>query len=779
MAFDKNLPDELEQEAKPRQEDIDNALLEALGISIAAMRKEAVEARRASGIEAVWLACEEAYLGIDDQNRHEFAGAQWFKPSSMTGNLTKMVAKKTNRSTAFVPLTRRYVDMGAAKISEITLPIDDKAFTLSPEPVPELIEKANDKTPLMVHPVTGAPGPVMRPAIEGETPGPDGKVQATQGDLVKAKMDRAKDSATKAETRIFDWMIEARYPMEMRRVVHDSARIGVGILKTPFAQTKVSWAREEGRLKKKTKINPGMKSISAWNFYPHGACGEDIHDGDYTFECDDITPAKLKKLKLEKTSKGVPIYIASQIDRVIDEGPEKCNLNSGNPNRNREQQKPGPYKIWYFTGTISRKDMVLMNAIGAQDLPDEVVEVNAIVTMVNDAVIRATINPLESGGFPYRLHPWSKRDGSWAGVGVGEQISMPQRTVNAATRALLNNAGITAGGQIVVDRSQIEPADGSWEIVPNKVWWTRVDATGIDDIRKAFMSFEFPNMGKQLQEVIEYGFRLAEEASNIPLVVQGRQKEGSPQTFGEAELDNTNAHTLLRAIAYSQDDNITEPVVHDLYQWLLLDDDVPEDEKGNWTINARGSIAMVERAIQEQVLAQILPLSKDPAFGWNPKKMAARFLKAKRIDPRDVEYTEEELAQMAQQPPPEDPRITAAKIQSETSLKVAQGRDAVIVEKSRLDVDRDTAYENALTQRATVAEQGKARELELKRELEVFKENNAMKRELDKLKAELAMAAAELATQKELAAMTNHAKQVADTKMEPAGRAPDGQAFQA
>ena len=266
MAFDKDLPDEFEQEAKPRPEDIDNALLEALGISIAAMRKEAVEARRASGIEAVWMACEEAYLGLDDANRHEFAGAQWFKPSSMTGNLTKMVAKRTNRSTAFVPLTRRYVDMGAAKISEITLPIDDKAFTLSPEPVPELIEKANDKTPLMVHPVTGAPGPVMRPAIEGETPGPDGMVQATQGDLVKAKMDRAKDSATKAETRIFDWMTEARYPMEMRRVVHDAARIGVGILKAPFAQTKTSWARENGSLRKKTKINPGMKAISAWNF---------------------------------------------------------------------------------------------------------------------------------------------------------------------------------------------------------------------------------------------------------------------------------------------------------------------------------------------------------------------------------------------------------------------------------------------------------------------------------------------------------------------------------
>lgn len=779
MAFDKDLPDEFAQAAKPRPEEMDMALLEALGISISAMRKEAVEARRASGIEEVWMACEEAYLGMDDQNRHEFAGAQWFKPASMNGSLTKIVAKRSNRSTAFVPLTRRYVDMGAAKISEITLPIDDKAFSLSPEPVPELIEQAKDTTPLTVHPVTGEPGAVMRPSVEGDTPGPDGKVQATQGDFAKATMEMAKESATKAETRIYDWMVEARYPMEMRRVVHDSARIGVGVLKCPFAQVKTNWVREAGRVQKKTKIVPGMRSISPWNFYPHGACGEHIHDGDYVFECDDITPAKLKRLKLERTSTGAPIYIASQIDRVIEEGPEKCNLDSGNPNRKRDQQKPGPYKIWYFTGTISRKDMVLMSAVGADDLPDDVVDVNAIVTMVNDAVIRATVNPLESGGFPYRTHPWSMRDGSWAGVGVGEQVSMPQRVVNASTRALLNNAGITAGGQIVVDRSQIEPADGSWEIVPNKVWWTRADGTGTDDIRKAFMSFEFPNMGQQLQAVIEYGFRLAEEASNIPLVVQGKQEDGTPQTFGQAEMDNSNAHTLLRSIAYSLDDYITEPLVHDLYQWLLLDDDVPEEEKGNWSINARGSIAMVERAIQEQVLAQMLPLSKDQAYGWNPKKMAARFLKSKRIDPRDVEYTEEELAKMAQQPPPEDPRITAAKIKAEVDTQIAQGRDATTIKKSEMDTDRDLSYEEALNQRAVIQEQGKQRELEMRRELEVFKENNALKKDLDKLKAELAMASAELATQKELAVMSNKAKQVADTKMEPYGRAAPGAAFQA
>ena len=776
MAFDKDLPDEFEQEAKPRPEDIDGALLEALGISIAAMRKEAVEARRASGIEATWMACEEAYLGIDDANRHEFAGAQWFKPGAMNGSLSKLPSKKSNRSTAFVPLTRRYVDMGAAKISEITLPIDDKAFTIGPTPVPELIAKSEDVSPLMANTPAG-PQQVMRPPMDGEQPGPE--VPATVGDLAKAKINKAKDAAEKAETRIYDWMVESRYPMEMRRVVHDSARVGVGILKGPFAKTSVSWVREDGKVKKKAKIAPGMRSISPWNFYPHGACGENIHDGDYVFECDDITPAKLKKLKDERTSTGVPIYIRSQIERVIEEGPEKCNLDSGNPNRKRDEKTSGQYKIWYFTGTIGRKDMVLMGAVGVEDLPDEVTDVNAIVTMVNDAVIRATVNPLESGGYPYRTHPWSMRDGSWAGVGVGEQVSMPQRVVNASTRALLNNAGITAGGQIVVDRSQIEPADGSWEIVPNKVWWTRADGIGTEDIRRAFMSFDFPNMGSQLQEVIGYGFRLAEEASNIPLVVQGKQEQGTPQTFGQAEMDNSNAHTLLRSIAYALDDYITEPLVHDLYQWLLLDDDVPEEEKGDWVINARGSIAMVERSIQEQVLAQILPLSKDPAFGWNPKKLAARFLKTKRIDPRDVEYTEEELAKMAQQPPPEDPRITAAKIKAEVDTQIAQGRDATTIKKSEMDTDRDLSYEEALNQRAVIAEQGKQREIEMRRELEIFKENNSLKKELDKLKAELAMAAAELATQKELAVMSNHAKQVADTKMEPYGRAAPGTAFQA
>ena len=332
--------------------------------------------------------------------------------------------------------------------------------------------------------------------------------------------------------------------------------------------------------------------------------------------------------------------------------------------------------------------------------------------------------------------------------------------------------------QIIVDQMKIIPADGKWTITPNKIWYT-ADGQTVDDVAKAFRAIEFPNISDALMAIIQYAFKLAEEATNIPLISQGQTDKNTPDTFGAVELQNNNANTFLRSQGYSYDDFVTEPLIQDFYEWLLMDPSVPADEKGDFEINARGSIAMVEKAIQEVFYNTLLGVSKDPAFGINPKKVMEEILKAKRIDSRKVKYTEQELEQMAQQPPPIPPVIEAAKIRAASAEKIAQGRDATSVEKSRIDTDRDVAYEQALNERTVIQEQGKQRELEMRRELEVFKENNKLKTSLDEIKAKLAEVSMELAAQKELAAMTNSAKQVADTGMEPFGRAAPGTAFQA
>ena len=99
-------------------------------------RDEAVSARRDTGIEKVWQQAEEAYLGIDDANRSEFTGANWAKPTALSGPVTTGYSRfNDGRSTVFIRLTSRYVDAGAAKLQEILLPIDGKPFTFTASPI--------------------------------------------------------------------------------------------------------------------------------------------------------------------------------------------------------------------------------------------------------------------------------------------------------------------------------------------------------------------------------------------------------------------------------------------------------------------------------------------------------------------------------------------------------------------------------------------------------------------------------------------------------------------
>lgn len=775
--YDPDLPDELQgrESRAPVMESVQTAedraeRLERLSNVIAEKRNDAVKARKDSGIEDVWLACEEAYLCIDELNRPADR-AKWAKPTSMVGPVTSNASRGDNKSKAFVRLTARYVDMGAAKISEIILPIGGKAFQFKPTPVPQVAELKEDQTPVTQD---------GQPVVTSE----NGQFKAlVVGDLAKRSLKQAEDKAKKAEKRVYDWLVESRYPMQMRKVMHDSARIGVGVIKGPFpTMRKASKFSVEGgveggvaKLVIEEKIAPAVKWVNPWNFYPHGACGEDIYDGDYVFEMDNIAPATLRDLKNERVNvNGVekPIYIASQIDKVIKEGPDKCYTdNAGKERLNGEQ-----YKIWYFTGVLTREDFMALEPALDEDLPDELAHVFAVVTMVNDTVIRATPNPLESGKFGYRTFPWSRRAGHWAGVGVGEQVGLPQRIVNAATRRLLDNAGVSAGTQLVIDQTKIVPADGNWTITPDKIWWSTGD--GFDDVTKAFLDFKIQNVGDELAAIIQYGFKLAEEASNIPLISQGQTGPNDPQTFGQAELQNSNANTLIRNLAYSVDDHITEPLVTDFYEWLLLDPDVPKDEKGDLQIDARGSIVMVEKAIQEQTLMMMGPLTLNPAFGWSPKKWAEMVARTKRLNPSDLEYSEEELAEMQQQQPPEAPAVTVAKIREEGATQREVMRSKVILQRARMDTDRDTAYTNALTRRDQMTAVTRREELILKREIAYLQAQVSRGINVDTNKVKLAESAMKLRAMQDMAAINGKATQTVTPPVEPAGRAPDGQAFQ-
>ena len=773
--------------------------LESIGTAIAKLRDEAIKGRKESGIEDIWAKCEESYLGIDDANRGEFKNAKWAKPMSAEGPLTRdRQSGEEIRSTVFVRLTSRYVDAGAAKMQEILLPIDDKPFSFEPTPVPDLIKGKED-----LRPVTDEQGqPMMKPAeaappVPGAPPAPPAPpAQMTVKDLAEQVMAKATDSAKKAEKRIYDWMVEAKHPAEMRKVIHDASRIGVGVLKGPFPVIRSSKAltqTEQGvALEMVEEIKPGEKWIDAWNLFPDPACGEDIHEGGYVVEADYLARKQVIALKKDKT------YITSQLDKVLEEGPGKANLEaSSNPNKQKAPDKKR-FPVWYFTGSIKRDELALLNPGQAKTVSADQEDVFAIVTMINDTAVKATINPLESGKFPYRAMPWSRRPGHWAGVGVGEQAEVPQRILNGATRAMLNNAGKSAGSQIVIGHG-LEPVDGQPTITPDKLWQMSPEAV-VDDVRKLFATFQIPNITPAMMEIIQYAFKLAEESTNIPLVTQGQSGPTTPNTLGQTQLQDNNANQLLRSVAASFDDHITEPLIDDYYEWLMLDPDVPEEEKGDFQINAHGSIVLVERAIQDQTLLWMSNVVMNPAFGLDPEKWITEMLKSKRMDPRTFSLSDEDKAKRQQQPPPMAPAVQAAQIRAQSDLQktqmtlqadgqVAQMENTTEIQRIKTEADRDTIYANAERERTTQDIQVRMAELQIKKDLAVLEYATQQKISLDEVKAGLAKESMRLNVQKELAGaeqmldLHKHHVPAAQQPIEQPpvqvpGRAPNGHAFQ-
>lgn len=773
--------------------------LDAISKIIADRRDEAKNARESSGIEAVWTECEEAYIGIDDANRAEFTDKKFFKPMSMDGPLTTNKTNKNDgKSTAYLRMTARYVDAGAAKLTEILLPPDDRAFAINETPVPDII-KAKDDTSQVVHdelkvPLTRParpeeipPQPVGAPVgptpVAGVPPAPAsapatapaGAVQAgaeaprvplTVKDLAEENIQLARKKAKLAETRIYDWLVECRYTREMRKVIADAARVGVGIAKGPFPKPSRGIAVSKGKdgsvdIKIKDKVQPAVKWVDFWNFFPDPSCGEDIHDGDYCLERDSMSFRKVLKLKKLQG------YIGKNIDKVLTEGPidTKPGASKAPSKINGDGIQKSKYEVWYYYGMIKREELACIYQHAGtsidKDVPAEQQQVYVIVTMINNTIIRATVNPLDSGEFPYHAVPWLRRPGSWAGIGVAEQARTPQRILNASVRAMLNNAGKSAGAQVVVDYGAIVPADNNWTITPDKIWYKKADSMGasVDDV---FAVHGMENVTDQMLKIVEFSLKQFEEATSIPLVTQGQSGATTPDTFGATQLQNNNANQLLRTIGYAFDDHFTEPLIYQMYEWYLLDPDIPEEEKGDFQINAHGSSALVERAIQDQTLAQMFGVSLNPAYALDPKKVTKAFLKSKRLAPEDLQYTTEEQDRMAKQPPPKPDSVQVAEINAGVAReKIAAGQS---LEERSLEHERQIhEAANALGGQELEADKTRVQteatvrlhELEMKKQISMM--DYATKRgiSLDKAKAELAKVSMTLQAQRELNAADN------------------------
>lgn len=799
-----DLPEEVAAVIRPHLEP-DDTTLDAISNVIAARRDEAKAARAGSGIEQVWADCEEAYLGIDDSNRDSYRGMKWQKPMSMDGAVSTGDRRQSPRhqSNVYLPMTRRYVNAGADKLCEIILSPDERSFSISETPKPELIDlkkstyrvdellgsdvpatraaRPDELAPqqpaqsLAVPPVAPPAGGAV-PQAGGVAPAEEQRVPITAKDIAEEQVAIAQAAAKKEEQQIWDWHVECQRNAAARAMINDAARIGTGVLKGPvprIAKQRVINKTAGGSgidLIFRKVVKPVTQWVDPWNIFPDPACGENIHDGDFILERDFMTRRQLRKLRDE------PDYVASQIDKVLLNDPE-TNESEQRPEKGAEAETKGRYEVWYYYGVLPREDMeCICAAAGGKALKDRGIaddrrEINVIATLVGRHVIRATINPLESGEFPYHVFSWQRRAGYWAGVGVAEQLTPTQNMLNAATRSMLNNAGLSSGVQVVIDRTALQPVDGSWTLAPGKAWVTTTEAAG-RPVEQLFKVFVIPSATNELMAINQFAMQQAEESTSIPLVTQGQSGKTTPDTYGATQLQDNNANQLLRALGYRFDDLVTGPETRQYHEWYLLDDEIDAKDKGDFTISAHGSSALVERSIQEQTIVQVvLPLSANPIYDMSPPRTAEQVLKIKRLDKRDFVLTDEEKAERAKQPAPAAPQIEVAKIRQQTDMARLEADQQVATAQLGHDRERDAADISV-----------ELRTIELKRELALLDYANRNQMSLTTAKKDLAKTQMEIDAQERLAhADRSHAlngsSQVAHAAAEPPGRAEPGKAF--
>jgi hypothetical protein len=656
---------EAQREADEARREKALEMVDALGASLLKKRDEAVQGRAALGIEQEWIEDEESYEGIDEANR---GSKNVRKPVSPNGAFTtRTKAKQPARSTAVLNITKPYVDSASARLADMLLPTDDLPFSFKATPIPSMVKSPEIAQAIQAVGGQGAPGPMTAPGVM--------PVQPTGAefdpDTPTPEFEQATKSAKGAEKQVADWLVQSRWHSQVRLVLDDCAKLGTGVLKGPIPMRKTRRAavKQNGVMAiiVKNEIRPTSQRVDPWLLYPDPACGENIHNGGYIWELDSITPKKLRELK-DMQEAG---YLPEQIDKVLKQGPQN---KKGDPSNRASQDTSDNFDIWYFHGNIGRKDL---EAAGVKfdegSDPDEEVELPAVITMVNDTPIRAALNPLDSGEFPYDVMCWKRRKGMWCGMGVAREINTPQRMLTAGVRNMLDNAGLSAGPQLVIDRTSIEPADGVWTITPRKIWWMKAGGQA-RTVAEAFAAFNIPTMQQELLNIIQFALQMAEQVTGMPMLLQG-QTGGAPETYGGMVIVNNNAGTLLRRLARTYDDCITEPQVTRYYEWLLMygkDDSI----KGDFEIDAQGSTALIERSLESQAIVQMGEMVQNPAFEIDPAKWFREMCKAQRIDPKRLTLDPAKKQEQATAPPPPDPQVVRAETQKEIAEMTLQDKQA-------------------------------------------------------------------------------------------------------
>lgn len=597
--------------------------------------------------------------------------------------------REAQRSSIFVKLTRAKTNAGEAQLNDLLFPNDDKNWGLRHTPSPDLAKRVNDETPVMENGVayTDAEGNPV-----------------TQGMLAQREIEIVKERCANMEREIEDQLVESDYNAKSRDCIHDACVIGTGIIKGPvlFGRMEKAFIQEGNvwQMIQREKIAPGVECVRPWDFYPDMSASR-IEEAEFVFERRYMSKSQLQGLVERKG------FDRDNIARVLKMTGQQTQHTSVYQDDVRRLAglsttiNDTRYETWEYHGPISLDAIFQLGLIEMPEDPEAAAELidelqyedlMATVFYCGGIVLGARLRPMTyENQQPYRVFNWEPDDSSIFGFGIPRMVRDEQSIINAVWRMILDNGGITAGPQILLNKNKVVPDDNKWELTAFKQWNL---LSGVDDPRKVFSQVEFNSHLPELQGIYQMARIMFDEVSGVPMLQQGEQGQATPTLGGMSMLMNA-ANTVRRRQVKAWDDDITGPLITDFYAWNMENNEKPEI-KGDFQVDARGTGALLVKETQSQAITNMLQV-----IGSNPVFAPILQLKAVQIFrewfrtqslPSDLMPTDEELKQFAEQQAqqaeqgPQDPAIMVENIRQQMQQAKFEFEQAMFEKKMQADM---------------------------------------------------------------------------------------------
>lgn len=560
------------------------------------------------------------------------------------------------------------------------------------------------------------------------------------------------------EKTIADQLDRTNYGKESRDAMLDMIVLGTGVLKGPSncGALKKIWERQQDEMGRGVYVPkfaeeyvPKVSRVDPWMFFPDHTVAT-REQAEWAIEVHPYSKKDLAKLKNHRK------FFADQIDEVLSEEPKDYWFSDITDTTNTSNYDifRNKYTVLEYNGVASSDCACSIVPELSDDSKDQF-WVTAFV--VNGKVIYFDIVELESvDSIPYAVGVWEKDPGSIFGFGIPITVTTQQSVVNGIYDVLVENAKISSGPLLVIDKNIIEPESSTgYSIEPWKVY----AANGLgEDISRAFYQFQPQSNQGDLAAILDMARGFADEESGVPLIQGGLEGVEMGSSATGTALAMKASTSVLNLKSQEWDDQVTKPLITWAFEWNMLYNP-DETIKGDFEVDVTTPTSMIRKNIEIQNLEKLsVELAQNPVLAAEIKPdVLARARLAGMMLPADnfLKTAEEKQAEAEQQANQPDPAMIELQLK-ELEIQIAQEKVALEREKLQWESSRGQqrdAWEYEERMANSVARREENQALLLKAQLE--KET-----ELIKMAAQQEIALAELETRFGIATMNDQTKQV-------------------